>query len=93
MGGAVLAEKFAGICGITMSKLDNEVVNFIKDGSVPIDSEEFKTENGENVTIYKYEHILPKNKKLLSVSLEQDETNVIKVFLCRAEGIKIKKTY
>ena len=52
------------------------------------DGEEFKTESGENVTLYRLEHILPKDKTLSSVKLLQEEDG-INVFLCKAEGVKI----
>jgi len=53
------------------------------------DGEEFKTAEGENVTIYRLEHILPKDKTLAKVALEQDEQIGIDIFLCKAEGVKL----
>ena len=50
------------------------------------DGVEFKNENGDNVTIYRLEHILQKDKTVASVKLEQEE-NGINIFLCKAEGV------
>lgn len=53
-----------------------------------VDSEEFKTKTGDNVCIYKYEHILPKDKKLKKVALVQSEDFDTDIFLLKLEGVK-----
>ncbi|MBE6610132.1 MAG: hypothetical protein E7634_05655 [Ruminococcaceae bacterium] len=55
------------------------------------DGEEFKTAEGEDVTVYKYEYILPKGKKLVSVRLEEDPKFDAGIILCKAEGILKEK--
>lgn len=50
------------------------------------DGEESRTADGEPVTVYRYEHILPA-KRLISVTLEQDPAYDAQIFLCRAEGV------
>ena len=50
------------------------------------DGEESRTAEGEYVTLYRYEHILPA-KRLISVTLEQDPAYDAQIFLCRAEGV------
>jgi len=52
------------------------------------DSDEFKTADGENVCIYKYEHILPEGKKLVNVKLVQSEKFDTDIFLLKLEGVK-----
>ena len=52
------------------------------------DSDEFKTSDGENICIYKYEHILPEGKKLTNVKLEQSEKFDTDIFLVKLEGVK-----
>ena len=52
------------------------------------DSDEFKTTDGENVCIYKYEHILPQGKKLINVKLKQSEKFDTDIFLLKLEGVK-----
>ncbi len=52
------------------------------------DSDEFKTADGENVCIYKYEHILPEGKKLTNVKLVQSEKFDTDIFLLKLEGVK-----
>ncbi len=51
------------------------------------DSTEFKTADGENVCIYKYEHILPEGKKLVNVKLVQSEKFDTDIFLLKLEGV------
>jgi hypothetical protein len=57
------------------------------------DGEEFKTAEGEDVTVYKYEHILPKGEKLVSVRLEQEQKFDAGIILCKAEGVVKEKWY
>lgn len=52
------------------------------------DSDEFKTADGEDVCIYKYEHILPEGKKLANVKLVQSEKFDTDIFLLKLEGVK-----
>ncbi len=52
------------------------------------DSDEYKTKEGEDVCIYKYEHILPEEKTVVSVELEQSEEFNTDIFLVKLEGIK-----
>ena len=52
------------------------------------DSDEFKTADGENVCIYKYEHILTEGKKLVNVKLVQNEKFDTDIFLLKLEGVK-----
>jgi hexosaminidase len=51
------------------------------------DSETTLTENGDPVTFYRYEHILPKGKVLLSVALEEDHALSMGIVLRSVEGI------
>ena len=51
------------------------------------DSETTLTEGGEPVTFYRYEHILQKDKALLSVTLEEDPHVAANVFLKSIEGV------
>ena len=52
------------------------------------DGIESKTSDGKDVTIYKYEHILPGNKKLTNVKLVQSKDFDTEIFLCKLEGVK-----
>ena len=52
------------------------------------DSDELKTADGENVCIYKYEHILPEGKILKNVKLEQSDEFDTDIFLLKLEGVK-----
>lgn len=52
------------------------------------DSDELKTSDGQNVCIYKYEHILPEGKKLSRVELVQSEKFDTAIFLVKLEGVK-----
>jgi len=52
------------------------------------DSDEFKTADGENVCIYKYEHILPEGKKLVNVKLSQSQGFDTDIYLLKLEGVK-----
>ena len=52
------------------------------------DSDELKTIYGENVCIYKYEHILPEGKTLSKVELVQNEKYDTDIFLLKLEGVK-----
>lgn len=52
------------------------------------DSDEFKTADGENVCIYKYEHILPKGKRLINVKLVRSDEYDTDVFLAKLVGVK-----
>jgi hypothetical protein len=51
------------------------------------DSDELKTSDGQNVCIYKYEHILPEGKKLKKVELIQNEKFDTAIFLVKLEGV------
>lgn len=55
------------------------------------DGEEFKTADGRDVTIYRYEYILPKDKVLKTVSLEENPEFDAKILLYRAEGVRGKE--
>ena len=48
-----------------------------------------KAADGSNVTIYRLEHLLPEGKKLVGVKLEEDPAFDAKIFLCKAEAVKI----
>lgn len=52
------------------------------------DGVEFKTANGEDVTIYRYEHTLPEDKKLVRVILEESKEYDARIFLYSVEGVK-----
>lgn len=52
------------------------------------DSEEKRGKNGERICIYRFEHILPKAKKLVNIKLCQNEKLDTKIFLERVIGIK-----
>lgn len=52
------------------------------------DSDEFKTANGENVCIYKYEHILPEGKTLTNVKLVRSDEYDTDIFLAKLVGVK-----
>jgi len=52
------------------------------------DSDEFKTADGGNVCIYKYEHILPKGKSLINVKLVRSDEYDTDVFLAKLVGVK-----
>lgn len=45
-----------------------------------------KTPDGEDVTVYRLEHLLPEDKQLASVRLEEDPTADGQIFLCKAEA-------
>ena len=52
------------------------------------DSDELKTSDGQNVCIYKYEHILPEGKVLSKVELVQSEKYDTDIFLVKLVGVK-----
>ena len=55
------------------------------------DSDELKTADGQNVCIYKYEHLLPEGKKLSKVELVQSEEFDTQIFLVKLVGVKNDK--
>lgn len=52
------------------------------------DSDELKTADGQNVCIYKYEHILPEGKSISRVELVQSEKYDTDIFLVKLVGVK-----
>jgi hexosaminidase len=54
------------------------------------DAEWIKNEQGDDVTYYKYEHVLPSDKKLVSVRLEQDPKFDAGIILKMVEAV-VKK--
>ena len=52
------------------------------------DSDELKTSHGQNVCIYKYEHILPEGKSISRVELVQSEKYDTDIFLVKLVGVK-----
>ena len=52
------------------------------------DGEEYKTADGENVCIYKYEHILSAGKKIKNVKLVRSDAFDTDIFLCKLVGVK-----
>ena len=55
------------------------------------DGELHKTAEGENVTFYNYEFIIPENKKVAKIELVESEEYKTEVFLSRAVGVKSGK--
>jgi hypothetical protein len=51
------------------------------------DGEQSKTPDGGDVTVYRLEHILPQNKRLTRVTLEQNPAHDLQIFLLKAEGV------
>lgn len=51
------------------------------------DGEEWKTPEGENVTLYRYEYILPEGKQLSRIRLEEDPEKDAGIFVRWIEGI------
>ena len=52
------------------------------------DSVEEKSESGEKITLYRYEHILPEGKRLKNIRLCENEKLDTKIFIRRILGIK-----